>query len=175
MKADNILLIGFMGTGKTTVSRALASALGMREIDTDACIAEREGMSIADIFREKGEPYFRDLETRLLMELEEKSGYIISCGGGMAMREENREKMKAAGCVVLLTARPETILERVKDDDSRPLLSGRKTVEEVQKLMDARRERYGAAADIQVATDRRTPEDIAKDIVERIGGKIWRS
>ena len=110
MKAENIFLIGFMGTGKTTVSKALASLLPMEEMDTDAYIAALEGMSISRIFEEKGETYFRDRETRLLEELKVKKGYIISCGGGMALREENRQKMKEAGKVVLLTARPETIL-----------------------------------------------------------------
>ena len=105
-------------------------------------------------------------------ELKVKKGYIISCGGGMALREENRQKMKEAGKVVLLTARPETILERVKDNDDRPLLQGRKHVEGIRELMDIRRERYEAAADITVATDHRKPADIAGEIVERIGGLV---
>lgn len=172
MKAENIFLIGFMGTGKTTVSKALASLLPMEEMDTDAYIAALEGMSISRIFEEKGETYFRDRETRLLEELKVKKGYIISCGGGMALREENRQKMKEAGKVVLLTARPETILERVKDNDDRPLLQGRKHVEGIRELMDIRRERYEAAADITVATDHRKPADIAGEIVERIGGLV---
>ena len=88
----------------------------------DQLIAEREGMSISDIFETYGEEYFRNMETNLLIEMQEKKNVIISCGGGVAMRERNVAEMKKNGRVVLLTAHPQTILDRVKDSDDRPLL-----------------------------------------------------
>ena len=128
MDRKNILLIGFMGTGKSTISRRLHKLLKMREVDTDAIIVEREGMSISDIFAEKGEEAFRNMETDLLRELKKERNLIISCGGGMALRDENAAIMKEAGTVVWLTAKPETILKRVEHDDRRPLLRGNKNV-----------------------------------------------
>ena len=161
---ENILLIGFMGCGKTTVANALHDAYGMDIIDTDALIADREGMSISDIFAQKGEEYFRNLETQLLIELQGVENTVISCGGGMALREVNVAEMKKAGRVVLLTASPETIYERVKDDHSRPLLENNKSVEFIADMLEARGPKYRAAADIVVATDGRTAEEICREI-----------
>ena len=110
-------------------------------------------MSISDIFETYGEEYFRNMETNLLIEMQEKKNVIISCGGGVAMRERNVAEMKKNGRVVLLTAHPQTILDRVKDSDDRPLLNGHKNVEYIEQLMEARREKYEAAADIVVDTD----------------------
>ena len=134
MDRKNILLIGFMGTGKSTISRRLHKLLEMKEIDTDALIASREGMSISDIFATKGEEAFRNMETELLRELKNERNLIISCGGGMALRDENAEIMKEAGTVVWLTAKPETILKRVEHDESRPLLRGNKNVPFIENL-----------------------------------------
>ncbi len=167
--AKNILLIGFMGTGKSTVSAKLKELTGMNELDTDACIVEREGMSISDIFSMKGEDAFRDMETALLKELENETDLIVSCGGGMALRETNAKIMKAAGTVVWLKAAPETILERVKYDDSRPLLRGNKNVPFIADLLEKRSPKYTAAADVWVDTDGRSVEDICKEIIEKVG------
>ncbi len=167
--AKNILLIGFMGTGKSTVSAKLKEMTGMKELDTDALIVEREGMSISDIFAKKGEEAFRNMETALLKELENETDLIVSCGGGMALRETNAQIMKAAGTVVWLTAAPETILERVKHDDSRPLLRGNKNTAFIEDLLEKRSPKYAAAADISVATDGRAIEDICREIIEKIG------
>lgn len=117
MERKNILLIGFMGTGKSTVSARLKKELDMKEVDTDMLIEKRQGMTISDIFAKKGEEAFRNMETELLKELKSERNLIISCGGGMALRDENAAVMKEAGTVVWLTAEPETILERVKHDD----------------------------------------------------------
>ena len=124
----NIFLIGFMGTGKSTVAACLSNDYGMEIIEMDQMIVEREEMSIPDIFAQKGEPYFRDAETNLLIEIQSKENAVVSCGGGVALREKNVEEMKKSGKIVLLNAKPETILERVKDDDNRPLLRGNKNV-----------------------------------------------
>ncbi len=168
MDRKNILLIGFMGTGKSTVSARLKKRLDMKEIDTDALIVEREGMSISDIFAQKGEEAFRNMETELLRELKSEHNLIVSCGGGMALRETNTAIMKAAGTVVWLTAEPETILERVKNDDSRPLLRGHKNTAFIGELLEKRRPKYAAAADIAVATDHRSIDDICDEICDKI-------
>ena len=105
----NIVLIGFMGAGKSTISEFLKTAFAMDVIEMDQIIAEREGMSISDIFEVYGEQYFRDLETNLLIEMQSRTNVVISCGGGTPMRECNVVEMKKNGRVVLLTAKPETI------------------------------------------------------------------
>lgn len=168
MKRKNILLIGFMGTGKSTVSAKLKQMLEMKEVDTDALIEEREGMSISDIFSKKGEEAFRKMETDLLHELKYSENLIVSCGGGMALRDENAAIMKEVGTVVWLTARPETILKRVQYDDSRPLLRGHKNVEFIQDLLKKRLPKYEAAADMIVATDDRNVWDICEEIKKRL-------
>lgn len=164
----NVVLIGFMGAGKSTIAELLRTGWGMERIEMDALIEEREGMRISKIFETKGEPYFRDLETELLIELQARSNVVISCGGGVPMRERNVAEMKKNGRVVLLTARPETILERVKDNHDRPLIENNKTVEGISALMEARRERYMAAADLVIETDRKTGEEICRELVEKL-------
>lgn len=164
----NIVLIGFMGSGKSTISDYLKKTFSMKVVEMDALIAEQQGMSIPEIFEKHGEEYFRDLETQLLIDMQEQSNVIISCGGGVALRERNVAEMKKNGKVVLLTATPETILKRVKDNDDRPLLRGNKNVEFIGNLMEQRREKYEAAADIIVATDKKTVSNICMEIVHRL-------
>lgn len=164
----NIVLIGFMGAGKTTVSDYLSTMFDMDIIEMDQEITDREEMSIPDIFATYGEEYFRDLETSLLVELQDRKNVIISCGGGTALRENNVAEMKKNGRVVLLTASPETIYERVKDSDDRPVLKGRKNVDGIAELMEQRREKYEAAADIVVQTDRKTVLQVCEELVRRL-------
>ena len=161
----NIVLIGFMGTGKTTVSEQLGRMSGMDIFDMDAMIALRQNLSIPEIFEQYGEAYFRDLETSLLIELQSKENLIISCGGGVVLREQNVVEMKKSGTVVLLTAAPETIYQRVKDCQDRPLLQGRNHVDGISELMEMRKEKYEAAADITIATDHKSVEEICKEIL----------
>lgn len=161
---NNIYLVGFMGCGKSAIGRVLARMTYRRFMDTDALIVEREGMPISQIFEEKGEAYFRRVETEVLKKLTKEKKRIISCGGGVAMRIENVEEMRRGGHIVLLSAKPETILKRVARDENRPLLKGRKTIEGITELMEARLPHYQAAADITVATDDRSMEDIAAEI-----------
>ena len=166
----NIVLIGFMGTGKSTVSFYLKKNFGMEVVEMDQIISERQGMNISDIFKTYGEEYFRDLETDLLIEMQSRKNVVISCGGGVPMRERNVVEMKKNGKVVLLTAKPETILERVKNDHGRPLLEGNKNVEFIAELMEKRREKYEAAADIMIETDGKTKQEICKELMQRISG-----
>ena len=134
----------------------------------DQQIEKDEGMKISDIFAEKGEPYFRNCETNLLKSCATGKERIISCGGGVAMREENVEVMHKYGTVVLLTATAEVILNRVKDSDERPLLQGKKNTKDIQELMDQRKPKYKAAADITIDTSTLTVEEICKKIINKI-------
>jgi shikimate kinase len=161
----HLFLIGFMGSGKTSTTFALSKRLGVKGLDTDALIEEREGMEIAEIFQKKGEESFRQIETKLLDELAESSPAIISCGGGMVLREENIKKMKQQGRILLLQAAPETIYERVKDSTNRPLLNGHMDVEYIGSLMAEREPAYKAAADLCVDTDGLSPRQVAEKIL----------
>lgn len=163
--SPNLFLIGFMGTGKSTVAAELSARLFRDVLEMDETIEKRRGMSIPDIFSRHGEPYFRQLETSLLKETGDTGNCIVSCGGGVALRKENVEEMKKSGKIVLLTARPETILLRVMDDDSRPLLQGHKNTADITALIESRRTAYEAAADIIVATDDKTAPEIAEEIL----------
>lgn len=164
----NIVLIGFMGTGKSTISDYLQTVFAMEVIEMDQIIAEREGMSISDIFETYGEEYFRNLETELLIEMQSRKNVVISCGGGVPMRECNVVEMKKNGRVVLLTAKPETILSRVKDNHDRPLLEGNKTVSFITDIMEKRREKYYAAADVIIETDGKDKLEICEELVQSI-------
>jgi len=164
----NIFLIGFMGTGKSTIAAALKDRLGMDQIETDAEIVRRQGMSISDIFAKYGEDYFRDLETNTLIELQERRPTVVSCGGGIIVREENTEHMKKNGRIVLLTATPETVYARVKDDHSRPILNNNMNVPYISSLMEKRRPRYEAAADVTIATDGKTVTQICDEIISKL-------
>lgn len=163
-----IYLIGFMGTGKTTVAKALRRKLCWETVDTDAWIVKKQGCAISRIFEEKGEESFRRMETEALAEISAGAEKIVACGGGVAMREENRKLMKEHGTVVLLNAEPETVLQRVKHDHGRPLLEGRKNVAAIAELMEARRASYERAADIVVPVDGLSPEEIAEEIIREV-------
>ena len=164
----NIVLIGFMGSGKSTISDYLSTVFDMKLVEMDQVIAEKEEMSIPDIFATYGEEYFRNLETNLLKELQTGQNCIISCGGGVALRQENVVEMKKNGRVVLLTASPETIFERVKDSNDRPILDGNKNVEFIAGLMEQRREKYEAAADVVVQTDNKTILQICEELISKL-------
>ena len=164
----NIVLIGFMGSGKSTISDYFSTMFAMETVEMDRIISEREGMSISDIFALYGEEYFRNLETSLLVELQQKKNVVVSCGGGTPMRENNVAEMKKGGKVVLLKAKPETIYHRVKDSHDRPLLENNKNVPFITELMEQRREKYEAAADIIIETDGKDELEICEEIVQKL-------
>ena len=163
----NIVLIGFMGAGKSTISDFLRTVFAMEVVEMDQIIAEREGMSISDIFETYGEEYFRNLETELLIEMQSKSNVVISCGGGVPMRERNVVEMKKTA-VSFFLPQTETILNRVKDNHDRPLLEGNKNVSFIGDLMEKRREKYQAAADIVIETDGKDKLEICEELVHRL-------
>ncbi|MFG6325965.1 MAG: shikimate kinase [Lachnospiraceae bacterium] len=163
----NIMLIGFMGAGKTTVSRELTRLTGKSEVDMDAYIVQNEGRSINEIFEKQGEAYFRQLETKYLGEIQKNSGYIVSCGGGAVLKDENVRLMKENGVIILLTATPETTLLRVQNSKDRPILNGNMNIEFITQLMDKRKDRYLEVADIIVETDNKAVRAIADEILEK--------
>lgn len=164
----NLMLIGFMGTGKSTIAGKLKQMLQAEQIEMDALIAEEAGMSIPDIFEKFGESHFRDLETGMLRKFKEKKPVIVSCGGGAVLRDENIEIMRGQGKIILLTATPQTIYERVKDNHDRPVLNGNMNVEYISELMEKRKVRYEMAADIVIATDGKTVDEICNEILEEV-------
>ena len=166
---NNIYLIGFMGVGKSSVSECVAKTLGLACIEMDEEIEKRSGMRIKDMFAVYGESYFRDKETACLKALaEEETRCVVSCGGGAVLRDENVAFMKETGRIILLTATAETVYERVKDSDARPVLNGRMNPQSIQALMDDRCGRYESIADCMVSTDGKTVEEICKELIERI-------
>ena len=160
----NLFLIGFMGSGKSTIAACLAKDLGLKMIEMDAEIERREGRTINEIFATDGEAYFRDTESALVREIDEQGGLIVSCGGGVILREENITAMKAHGTIIYLSATPETIYQRVRYSTNRPLLNGHMNVEYIKELMEKRLPRYLSAADCTVETDQKSVSVIAKEI-----------
>ena len=167
----NLILIGFMGTGKSTLARTLQSMYGLEMTDMDEEIQKRENRSISEIFETEGEEYFRKKETELLKELSNKKDLVISCGGGVPLREENVAEMKKSGKVILLCASPDTILKRLEHDHSRPLLEQDRSREHLAALMAEREEKYRQAADLMVDTEGKSEEQICCEIIRKIAEK----
>lgn len=164
----NIYLTGFMGTGKSTVSRYLHKNYGLKQLEMDEEIVRQEGRSIADIFAQEGEEYFRTVETKLLDCIGNDQNLVVSCGGGTATRQCNVQKMKKNGIIILLSASPKTVYERVKDNHDRPLLEGNMNVAYIAGLMEKRKAAYEAAADFTVVTDGRSAQEICQEIMEKV-------
>lgn len=167
----NIILIGFMGAGKTDVAMGLSKRLGIPVIDTDSMIEKEQGMSISEIFAKKGEPYFRDLETALLKSLSNAEGNVISTGGGMVLRDENVKALKSLGPLVLLSARPEVVMLRLLGKTDRPLLSGKDRQKKIEKLLLERRPIYEKAADLAVDTSDISVDDAVEKIANFLKGR----
>lgn len=163
---DNIYLIGFMGTGKSTIALELKNNTKKDIIEMDEMIVKNQGMTINEIFEKHGEEYFRKLETDLLNRICKEGNKIVSCGGGVAIREENVSIMKQSGKIICLLAEPETVFQRIKESKSRPILNENMNVEFISDLMDKRRKYYLVAADMAVKTDGKTIGEICREIVE---------
>jgi shikimate kinase len=166
-----ILLIGYRCTGKTTVARVLAEKLGWAWVDADEVLENRHGKTIREIFASEGESGFRDKEEKIFAELCQLRGHVIATGGGVILRETNRQRMKAAGKVIWLTADAETIWQRLRldpgTDERRPSLTvgGLAEIEEVLKM---REPLYRACADLRISTSRRSAQEIARQIADEL-------
>jgi len=167
VEKKNIVLIGFMGSGKSTIGIKLSYRLRRAVEDTDKLIEKQTGRSISDIFSKEGEAYFRELETRLLRSLcETGTEKIFSVGGGTPVREENRSLLKQLGIVVYLRILPETVYERLKGDTTRPLLQGENPMEKIRTLMFNRKEAYESCADLIIDVDHKDAVEIMDEIEE---------
>ncbi|MFZ0546133.1 MAG: shikimate kinase [Candidatus Promineifilaceae bacterium] len=169
MMARNVILTGFMGTGKTTVGLLLAERLGYGFVDTDGLIEERYGRSIPDIFAELGEDAFREMEGTVALELAGQGGLVISTGGRLMLDAVNAAELGRNGRVFCLTASPEEILMRISADGGaeRPLLAGSDSAERIAGLLAERREGYGQFE--QVVTDGKTADEVVSVIVTLLG------
>lgn len=166
MKQNNIILVGMMGAGKTTIGKELLNVLkDYTLIDMDSEIENREKMKISEIFEKHGEKHFRELETNLLKELRQNKNQIISTGGGVFEKEENRNILKETGTVFYLKASPEKLFDRIKSQTHRPLLQQGFGVEKVKSILNAREANY-SKADIIINTENELPQNIVKRIVE---------
>lgn len=165
MENKNIFLIGFMGVGKSTIARILASELDAELVEMDETIEAEAGITINEIFEKYGETYFRDLESALVERIADKGGAVVSCGGGAVLREENVASMKKNGTIIFLSATPETIYERVRNSTNRPLLNGNMNVEYIAQLMERRRAIYESAADVTIITDDKEKSEIIEEIM----------
>jgi len=163
----NIYLVGFMGTGKTTIAKALAARLKRHFLEMDAVIEEREGSEIVDIFKEKGEAYFRKVEKEVLKDLSRKSDLVVSCGGGVVMNAGNLKVLKETGLVFCLNADSTTIYERVKQYGHRPLLNVDDPQAEIEELLNLRNAHYQQAHYQIDAT--RSLDEVIGQIIEILG------
>ncbi len=164
----NIVLCGMMGSGKTTVGGALARKTGRACVDTDEYIVARHG-KISDIFAERGEAYFRTLETEAVKELSQRDGLVLATGGGLVLKEENVRLLKRNAKIFFLSASCQTLFDRLKEDTSRPLLKDKdKLSETLTRLLSERTPRYLAAADEVVQTDGKSAERIAEEILAKM-------
>ena len=161
----NIVLVGFMGTGKTSVGQRLARRLGMTYVDTDDIIEQTAGRRITDIFNQHGELYFRELESDAVRKVSRLDNHVISTGGGVVLRAENLEFLKRNGVVFCLMATSEEIWERVKHETHRPLLKAPNPVKKIHKMLKDR-EAYYALADCMIRTDGVPIERVADKIIE---------
>lgn len=163
----NLILMGFMGAGKSTIGKCLAKELSIELLDTDDWIEQAQGRKISDIFAQDGERVFRDMETALLKELLQRTTpFVLSIGGGMPVREENRALLRRLGTVVYLKTSKEEIIKRVSGSAHRPLLQGGALEEKVSALMAAREQIYIETAHAEVITDRKTPDRLVGEILQ---------
>ena len=165
---ENVALVGFMGSGKSSVGRLIARTLGGRFVDTDKIVIGRAGQEITDIFAERGELWFRQEETRALRSLLGSSGIVAATGGGIVTVTANRPLLKQLGLVVWLTADEETIWERVSRNKKRPLLHTGNPRETVRTLLAQRNPLYEAVADMQIDTSALTHAEVAERICKRL-------
>lgn len=168
MRPRNVILVGPMGVGKTTVGRALARQTGMTFVDCDQELEKRTGVSIPTIFDIEGEEGFRRREREMLGEIADGRDLVIATGGGVVVDPENRRVLRGAGLVVYLTAPVGRLLRRIRDNRSRPLLQREDPAKVLTELMETREPLYREVADLTIKVNTRSPQCIARRIHERV-------
>ena len=164
MADRNLILVGFMGSGKTLTSNKLSETLKRRVVSTDALIEQEEGRPISDIFRDSGEEYFRKVEKRVVIKVSQQTGIIIDCGGGVVLDPDNMTNLKKSGLVIYLSATPECIYNNIKMRKHRPLLDVQNPQEKIAELLKSR-ESYYQQADVTVDANRPI-DQIAQDVLK---------
>ncbi|WP_100402356.1 shikimate kinase [Bacillus sp. FJAT-42315] len=162
-----IFITGFMGAGKTTIGQLLANQLQIPVIDTDVYIEQREGAAISEIFGDKGEAYFREAETAALQQFCTNEQKIVTTGGGIIMKEQNRQLMKKHGVVIFLEVDLAVIFDRLKGDTSRPLIQNQEQAR-IQELYESRLPLYREAANLIIHTTDQTAEQVAEEVIQRL-------
>jgi shikimate kinase len=165
-RIQNVALIGFMGTGKSTIGRLIAEELNFKFIDTDRLIELKTGKTISEIFSANGEKVFREFERAVVDELTELKQTVIACGGGLAANEQNLASLKSHAFVICLWASPEKIWERVRHQTRRPLLQDKEPLEKIRTLLAAR-EPYYRQADALVNTEMRSTKEVAQQVIHQ--------
>ena len=163
----NIVLVGFMGTGKSCAGKRLSERLGLDFLELDEIIEKKEGASIKDVFEKKGEPYFRKLEKEIVKEASQKKGVIISAGGGAVIDEENFKNLKNGGVIICLEASPDVILQRTRGLATRPLLNVADPKKKIGELLRARFPYY-KKSDHCIDTDKLTVEEVVEKIINLV-------
>lgn len=166
--SDNIFLIGYMGTGKTSVAKCIGSCFDMTILDIDSIIEEREDLCINDIFERKGEKYFRTIEAHVLQSLEGRTNIVVSCGGGIIIKEENIKCLKGFGKVVLLNSSASTIYNRIRNCSKRPLLNKNMSIDFIENMLKNRYKKYLQAADIIIDNENKSINEISKEIIANL-------
>ncbi len=167
----NVVLVGFMGSGKSSVSKALAKSLNMTLVNTDLAVEKDIGKKISRIFSEQGERVFRQLEYQVIKKISKNENQIIACGGGVVLNSENTENLKKNGLIVYLRTDSQVLLERVKDSMKKPLLDVTDKEKQIKSLIESREEKYLAAADFVVDSSNLSIEELAGEIQRLIGVK----
>ena len=164
----NVVLIGYRGTGKSTVGKIVAVQLGLGLVSTDAEIVKAAGRTIPQIVEQHGWEYFRDLETKMCQNLAGRDGLVIDTGGGAILRPQNVESLKQTGKLFWLTASVETIAKRIGSDTQRPSLTGTKSfIDEIQDVLRERTPKYQAAADEIIETEGKSVAQVAEEILAK--------
>ncbi len=167
---SNIVLTGFMGTGKTAVGEVLAQRLGKEFVEMDSLVEKKAGMPIPEIFRRGGEIAFRELEIEVAKEVSARKNAVIACGGGVVLNKINTDRLKKEGIIVYLTARPDVILKRTSTgEDDRPLLAVADRASHIKELLRFRRPFYERAADITIDTSKLDINSVAGQIISKVG------
>lgn len=166
MQKDNIILVGMMGSGKSTIGRALAQKLKWNFFDLDFEI-EKEHGKISDIFKNQGEQYFRKIEKETLKRFSDKKNCVISTGGGTVLDKENRFFIKEIAEVFFLSASAQTIYDRIKNQTHRPLLATENPREKIEEILNSRESIYNSFKE-KITTDNKTIEEIVEELYEKV-------